>query len=484
VNLGRRPRAGDPVASGLLGAPPLRLCAFEPVDVDPTGLLVRPAGSVAYHRSGMLGWLNVDGGTTWIDLRSLRPAGRVAFPEDFGARGDGVHDDALAIQLAANSLAATGGTVRFAARAYLCRSRVTLPARVNAMGEGRPINMAVYTPAPMTGCGTVLLSDNAADFSFFKLGHQSIVSDLDFDATSPAIVPAGGAVLDFSGSYGTKIEDVYANRAYRFIASIHAAQFAQVFSITRARASNVVHAGIELDYAVVGSVDDCFVYNMPGSPNYKQGAGYLFLNGTATIDVSRSTAGDMQDSFRFTGKAGASHDNTVLVGDIYVTRCCADTPARVGLWATSCINSAFIGNFFGGSDQTDIWLDGNSDALAFGSNNFVGSNLSSISLASTGLSGIGFSANHFSATNRVAGSPSPIFEIFPGVGGFSITGSIAKPGTQWGGSVGHFNYGARVGVGASNDYIIAGNIFAGATTGMVLDGGTGLRKSVTGNVGV
>lgn len=71
MNLDRCPRAGDPVVPGRLGAPPLRLHAWEPVDSDPSGVLVRPAGSVAFARSGLLAWVNVDGGASWLRVTDL-----------------------------------------------------------------------------------------------------------------------------------------------------------------------------------------------------------------------------------------------------------------------------------------------------------------------------------------------------------------------------------------------------------------------------
>jgi hypothetical protein len=470
----------DVFISTLLGRRPAQ---DETVAGDPSGVLTRAPGTIVRLADQSRAWMNVDGATVWLRIDDLLVQRNVAYPERHGAVGNGVHDDTAAIQAAADSLAATGGEVRLQDATYLISSRIVLPNGVSLAGTAVPIDMGVHVPSPITGTGSLMVSAQAADFSFVKLGNRSQVRRVNFDATSDAVIPSAGRVLDFSSVYGTVIEDCFINRCYMGVASIHTSQFAQVFSLKRVRVMNVVRSGIELAYAVVGTVDECFSYNRvdAGASFYKHGAGAYLTGGTATIAFTKCIFGDMQDGVRCTGVG--SHENTTMVGDITFTDCCFDTPGRVGAYLTSIINSNFKGCFFGGSDQTDVWIDGNSDDVVFTGNQFVGSNLSSITLASTGLNGIVISgSNTFSACVRSGGAP--VIEVYAGVSGFKIDGNIMKPTTQWGTAVGHHTYGVRIATGTSDYFSVIGNIIAGSSTGRISDGSTGTHKDVTtGNVG-
>lgn len=55
---------------------------------------------------------------------------------DFGVKGDGVADDAPALQQAINSVGATGGVVNLGAGTYVLRSTVTVHTNVRLVGEG------------------------------------------------------------------------------------------------------------------------------------------------------------------------------------------------------------------------------------------------------------------------------------------------------------------------------------------------------------
>jgi hypothetical protein len=68
--------------------------------------------------------LTIRGPQPWVDVRA------------FGARGDGVTDDAPAIQAAINSLRGTGGIVFIPAGTYLIGSTITVWSRIRLIGSG------------------------------------------------------------------------------------------------------------------------------------------------------------------------------------------------------------------------------------------------------------------------------------------------------------------------------------------------------------
>jgi hypothetical protein len=62
-----KPRNNTFVAGG-----PTGLTSWFVVSTDPSGVVVKPAGTLAFHRDGMQGWVNVDGTATgWIVLGAL-----------------------------------------------------------------------------------------------------------------------------------------------------------------------------------------------------------------------------------------------------------------------------------------------------------------------------------------------------------------------------------------------------------------------------
>jgi polygalacturonase len=56
---------------------------------------------------------------------------------DFGAVGDGVTDDSVAIQAAINAIPAIGGEVYFPGGTYLVNTKIVLKSRLSLIGESR-----------------------------------------------------------------------------------------------------------------------------------------------------------------------------------------------------------------------------------------------------------------------------------------------------------------------------------------------------------
>lgn len=73
----------------------------------------------------------------WIPVAPVPPANGVVRPESYGAKGDGVSDDAAALQRAVDDAAAKGMKVELGAKTYLLRSSLLLRSHSYLYGAGR-----------------------------------------------------------------------------------------------------------------------------------------------------------------------------------------------------------------------------------------------------------------------------------------------------------------------------------------------------------
>ena len=106
-------------------------------------------------------------------------------PEMFGAKGDGVTDDTVAVQAAIDSLPATGGTVRLSAKKYLVKQSLVVPSFTKIIGSTPDFGPSSTTY--QSGGGSILAVDN------------TLVDD-------PI---AGLPILDISNTYAVRIEDIH-----------------------------------------------------------------------------------------------------------------------------------------------------------------------------------------------------------------------------------------------------------------------------------
>jgi parallel beta-helix repeat protein len=113
-------------------APPY-LSGIEVVTFSIAALGTVDASNVSYNE-GSLGAVNTSVQAKLQESVSVK---------DFGATGDGVTDDTVAIQAAFNSLGATGGHVLFPNGTYLITSTVTIPSNVIAEFDQSQINTAL-----------------------------------------------------------------------------------------------------------------------------------------------------------------------------------------------------------------------------------------------------------------------------------------------------------------------------------------------------
>lgn len=76
---------------------------------------------------------------------------RHIYPEDFGAVGDGAHDDATALQAALDSIGNNiGGSISLGAGSYRFSSQLTIHPKTTIVGMGRLVSVLKYVGAPNT----------------------------------------------------------------------------------------------------------------------------------------------------------------------------------------------------------------------------------------------------------------------------------------------------------------------------------------------
>lgn len=108
----------------------------------------------------------------------------------FGARGDGVTDDSIALQAAIDAAATVGGIVQFPAGNFKSTLSLQLRSNVSLVGQGR---------------GTILSVADTRGVRASGISHATI-RDLDIDMLDPTH-PRFGVGLDLGSSYIT-VEDV------------------------------------------------------------------------------------------------------------------------------------------------------------------------------------------------------------------------------------------------------------------------------------
>mgnify|MGYP000697474101 CR=1 FL=1 len=127
-----------------------------------------------------------------------------AFPETFGAAGDGTTDDKTAIELAAASLGSSGGTVLLAPGTVYRVSSLTIPSGVTIRGTvERPDLLAAQSAASLANqpglaldsTGTITLSTNAALTHCFVKRYGMSFPDVIGNYAGTAITQNGDACV-------------------------------------------------------------------------------------------------------------------------------------------------------------------------------------------------------------------------------------------------------------------------------------------------
>ena len=126
----------------------------------------------------------------------FRVFGRFRNPRQFGAVGDGVADDAQAIEDCIGSLASTGGVVYLDGGTYKCTRELALDDKIILRGESREAVTLDFTGAS----GAAFPSG----FCVFAFGAMAALPDLSTSVT------LGSTALAFTGVHGLAVDDVIA----------------------------------------------------------------------------------------------------------------------------------------------------------------------------------------------------------------------------------------------------------------------------------
>lgn len=372
-----------------------------------------------------------------------------------GAVGDGTADDTAAIQAAINALSATGGTVFFPVGNYKITSALTIPvAGIQLLGASR--EWSVITQATL-GAHIIDVGNK------YHFGLMSL--KLDYAGTPTA----GARVISIDGGSYFSLRD---------------------FTIAKAM------GGVHLANLSAGKMQDFDIrdYEETGI-FFAGGLNDVFMDGF-TIDAGNATRGTL-GGIRMMDKAEAVFASN---GDIMNGVYSMTTDATVDGLGVRPAHNKFVNVYFDSSaNGVDLRKSQNFDFIGCGFANrpghgcVVGSTCRHIrfiggSAIQNGENGVvveagalhtsftGFTAaeNSFSVPNRVG------IYFQPGVTDFSVTGCHLGGDLGIGGQQDH---GVRVEGGASDRYVITGNIVSGNLVSGVEDGGTGKEKLVAGNFG-
>lgn len=198
----------------------------------------------------------------------------VLYPEQFGAKANGLHDDTRAIQFAIDSLVKIGGgTVQFGSGTYLVSS-VSLGPKVSLVGNGNGATIIKQAKGQKNHC--LIVRDIAAAL---KIADLTILGEK----------VNRGIFFEQSGGFGENQHYLYSNtsnwdksQAYKWITIDNVCVYKfETGLFIRERGFNVNISNSTFSYngnGVIMSCSDCSLYNCYVANNNKNG---LVLNGGA-----------------------------------------------------------------------------------------------------------------------------------------------------------------------------------------------------------
>lgn len=162
---------------------------YNPANVASTATLAASGGSA------LVGFLQAGTGAVARTIQSKERD--VISVKDFGAVGNGVANDAAAIQAAIDAaFAAGGGTVHVPAGTYICGSTVVnIKSNVTLRGDGYNSSILQWS-----GTGDGLRFNGNINHSGGQALAYTLVSDLQLNCTNGSNV-AGGGYVDIAGTF-------------------------------------------------------------------------------------------------------------------------------------------------------------------------------------------------------------------------------------------------------------------------------------------
>jgi hypothetical protein len=214
-------------------------------------------------------------------------------PEGYGAVGDGVTDDTLAIRAAITAAGANGTVLFTAGKTYLLSGALTPLEGQTFIGYGatlKRIAEVASSTATAIGTGSGPTSITVADGSLFSVGMDvTVYNGASFDAYSHRILSIAGNVLSVATNFATAFPA--GGTVITAFSPIYASSIAGIkiigLEFDGNRANNATLAKWQLHSAVVlysdrGVVQDCYVHDEVSEGLTLGGAGVSARNNSIT----------------------------------------------------------------------------------------------------------------------------------------------------------------------------------------------------------
>jgi hypothetical protein len=386
--------------------------------------------------------------------------------KDFGALGNGAHDDTAAIQSAINSLPAAGGIVLVPAGTYVISASLVLSEGVRLTGSGSGSVLRVAASA--SGIDVIKIGDGVATVSFAGVSNIKISSDGQ---------KSGGAAIVLNNAYRTWLESLSLEFQYRGVYIHNSTAVWLNRSDIRDTKENAITIESDLGKGFEWYIDSVLCDNPTVS---NTGTGLLW-DGGESLHVSHSNFQRFTNGFVVNTSNGRESRFAFIEGmicdfatdnNIRITNNGSGT--AVGLTFTNCW-SGTAGNY-------GILIDRPGGGIVQGIR-WVGGKVFHNGLAGFRLAG--GQDTHISDCDIIANSQTASaarhgIEVGGNVNEFSVTGCRIGGGFQQGDTQG---YAIHIDPGTSDHYIITGNDCHGNNNSPKIDdNGTGVNKVVANNL--
>lgn len=427
---------------------------------------------------------DTDGAGRWRywRVRTPKPAaaggGSTAGPvnaKNYGAAGDGVADDTAALQ-AAIAAAGTSGEVFVPAGTYLV-SAALVPLQ----------SQRIYGQGP----GSTLIRSTAAAAPIFgTIPYNVRFSDLGVDASSAQSAGGGGFVFATSGGGIDSIYRVrFGDNLYTWVDWASSGQ--SELHIRDCLAHSFVSgftSGVTNGFLIgsgASQSDSIHIRNFQGRATAAGVANWMVCKGADTVHVSDSMFYGGVNGLSLAG--GVATKNT---GHKY-ERVVWDSNTGIAVDAAFCRDIAFLGCGFqtcGATNGDEAIKVGTSTAKDAEGVRVVGCNFQNLYGHAVRIRA--GSVHTLIADNAIYDGGKKTANTYSGVevdanaGHFTIQGNEIGAGSNVYNQAGSYKYGVNVNAGSSNNYRVVGNRFIQTATANLNDGGTGVAKSISGNLNV
>ncbi len=392
---------------------------------------------------------------------------------DYGAVGDGVHDDTAAIQAAINYVQtfSTGraGMVVIPPGIYRITASLWITSTgVNLVGQGRLVSIiqapsgSAFDWLKVYSSGGGISYISVRGIGFVPLGPQAAGSRGIYQGGIAAVVTYTD--ISVSNAYiGFRVEAGASGSVCRWTDFYIDQCSGAGFWVGN---SGTVVTGFS---AREGDIAQC------GSGIVLQNCSGVYLNTLSIILCTEgiSVAPQNGDSVRFVFCDQVQGDSSTDAGWTFSTTGTGEISNFIcnNCWACGAQQNGIVVNV-GAAIDGFTWADGH-----VRSNGEHGILLS----AGTNLAVSGSNVFHNNYTNSAGVNG---ITVGAGVSGFRIIGNTCGAGgfDRQSGVTCYQKYGIVVSAGASDHYVIMGNVCSGNTVGGTADNGTGTNKSVSGNV--